>query len=51
MLAAKASLGILASGDKAAYDKVLPLFEAMGKNQFYVGKAEEAQSIKACLNL
>ena len=34
VLAVNATLGILASGDKAAYDKVLPLFEAMGKNQF-----------------
>ena len=51
VLAANASLGILASGDKAAYDKVLPLFEAMGKNQFYVGKAEEARVLKLALNV
>ena len=31
VLAENATLGILASGDKATYDKVLPLFESMGK--------------------
>jgi 3-hydroxyisobutyrate dehydrogenase-like beta-hydroxyacid dehydrogenase len=51
VLAVNATLGILASGDKAAYDKVLPLFEAMGKNQFYVGGDEEARVLKLCLNV
>lgn len=51
MLAANATLGILASGDKATYDKVLPFFEAMGKNQFYVGGAEEARVLKLALNV
>ncbi len=51
VLAQNATLGILASGDKAAYDKALPLFEAMGKNQFYVGGAEEARVLKLALNV
>ncbi len=51
VLAQNATLGILASGDKATYDKVLPLFEAMGKNQFYVGGAEEARVLKLALNV
>ena len=50
VLAQNATLGVLASGDKAAYDKVLPLFEAMGKNQFYLGGEEEARVMKLALN-
>lgn len=51
VLAQNATLGILTSGDKAAYDKTLPLFEAVGKNQFYVGGAEEARVLKLSLNV
>ncbi len=51
VLAQNATLGILASGDKATYDKVLPMFEKMGKNQFYVGGAEEARVLKLALNV
>jgi 3-hydroxyisobutyrate dehydrogenase-like beta-hydroxyacid dehydrogenase len=51
VLAENATLGILASGDKATYDKVLPLFESMGKNQFYVGGGEEARVLKLALNV
>lgn len=50
VLAANATLGILASGDKAAYEKTLNLFEAMGKNQFYLGGDEEARVMKLSLN-
>ncbi|MBR0599229.1 NAD(P)-dependent oxidoreductase [Sinanaerobacter chloroacetimidivorans] len=50
VLAQNATLGILASGDRAAYDQVLPLFEAMGKNQFYLGAEEEARVMKLSLN-
>ena len=50
-LAANAGLGILASGDKATYEKVLPYFEKMGKNQFYLGSGEQARIMKLCLNL
>jgi len=51
VLAQNATLGILASGDKTAYDKVLPLFESMGKNQFYLGAGEEARVMKLSLNI
>jgi 3-hydroxyisobutyrate dehydrogenase-like beta-hydroxyacid dehydrogenase len=51
VLAQNATLGILASGDRASYDKALPLFEAMGKNQFYVGANEEARVLKLSLNM
>jgi 3-hydroxyisobutyrate dehydrogenase-like beta-hydroxyacid dehydrogenase len=51
MLAQAGTLGILASGDKASYDKTLPLFEIMGGNQFYLGSGEEARVMKLSLNL
>lgn len=50
-LAENATIGILASGDSASYDKVLPMFEVMGKNQFYLGEGEEARVLKLCLNV
>ena len=50
-LAQAGTLGILASGDKAAYDKALPLFEIFGGNQFYLGGGEEARVMKLSLNL
>jgi len=50
VVAQNAMLGILASGDKAAYEKALPLFEAMGKNQFYLGTDEESRVMKLALN-
>ena len=51
VLAAAGTLGILASGDKDAYDKTLPLFEILGGNQFYLGGGEEARVMKLSLNL
>jgi 3-hydroxyisobutyrate dehydrogenase len=51
VLATNGTLGILASGDRAAYDKTLPLFEKMGGNQFYLGGGEEARVMKLSLNL
>jgi 3-hydroxyisobutyrate dehydrogenase-like beta-hydroxyacid dehydrogenase len=51
VLAQNATLGILASGDKAAYDKTLPLFEKMGKNQFWLGSGEEARTLKLAINM
>jgi 3-hydroxyisobutyrate dehydrogenase-like beta-hydroxyacid dehydrogenase len=50
VLAQNATLGILASGDKAAYEKVLPVFEQLGKNQFYLGGADEARVLKLAIN-
>lgn len=49
-LAAAAKLGILASGDKAAYEKALPLFEKLGANQWYLGGGEEARTLKLAIN-
>ncbi|MDR1246403.1 MAG: NAD(P)-dependent oxidoreductase [Clostridiales Family XIII bacterium] len=50
-LAKAGTLGILTSGDKASYDKTLPLFEIMGGNQFYLGGGDEARVMKLSLNL
>lgn len=43
-----ASLSIMVGGDKAAYDKVLPLFNCMGKSVLYMGEAGCGQHTKAC---
>lgn len=51
LLAEAGTLGILCSGDKQAYDKVLDMFKAMGKNQFYLGSADEARYMKLVLNM
>lgn len=50
VLAKAATLGILASGDKATYEKVLPMFEKLGANQFYLGGADEARVLKLAIN-
>lgn len=42
------TLTILAGGDKEAFDMALPLFEAMGKNIVYTGKAGNGQHVKMC---
>ena len=51
VLAQNGTLGILASGEKSTYNSVLPLFEAMGGNQFYLGADEEARTMKLSLNM
>jgi 3-hydroxyisobutyrate dehydrogenase len=42
------TLAIMVGGDKEAYDKVLPLFEVMGKVIAYMGKAGAGQHTKMC---
>ena len=44
--AKNASLSIMVGGNKEAFDKVLPLFECMGKNIVYMGKAGSGQHTK-----
>jgi 3-hydroxyisobutyrate dehydrogenase-like beta-hydroxyacid dehydrogenase len=51
VLAASGKIGVLASGDKAAYDKTLPLLLKLGENQFYLGGGDEARVMKLSLNL
>ncbi len=42
------TLTILAGGDRADFDACMPLFEAMGKNINYEGKAGNGQHTKMC---
>lgn len=51
VLAAAGTIGILCSGDKASYDRVLDVFKVLGKNQFYLGPSEESRYMKLALNM
>lgn len=42
------TLAIMVGGPKEAFDKALPLFEAMGKTITYVGESGAGQVAKAC---
>ena len=42
------TLTILAGGDEADFEAVKPVFEAMGKNIVYEGKAGNGQHVKMC---
>lgn len=42
------TLSIMIGGDKEAVDTVMPLFEIMGKNMIYEGKAGSGQHTKMC---
>jgi len=44
--AKQGTLAIMAGGDKETYDKVLPLFQLMGKNIAYMGKTGAGQHTK-----
>lgn len=46
--AKNATLAIMTGGDKDIYDKILPLFEKMGKNIAYMGPAGSGQHTKMC---
>ncbi|WP_297087657.1 NAD(P)-dependent oxidoreductase [uncultured Draconibacterium sp.] len=46
--AKNATLSIMAGGDKATFDKVLPLLELMGKQIVFQGKAGSGQHTKMC---
>lgn len=45
------TLSIMASGDKAAYDEVLPILKAMGEDVFYVGESGTGHTIKLINNM
>ena len=49
-LAEAGKLTVLASGSRAAYDLVLPIFEAFSANQHYVGDDEQARYLKLVIN-
>lgn len=50
-MAERAALTVFASGPRAAYDRVEPLFAAWGPQRFYLGAAEEARYAKLAVNL
>ena len=51
VFAEQGKLGVLCSGDKAAYEKVLPLFKIIGNKQYHVGMQEEARYLKLAINI
>jgi len=46
-----ASLTILVSGPREAYERCRPVFECMGKKIFYVGGKDEARYLKLLINM
>jgi 3-hydroxyisobutyrate dehydrogenase-like beta-hydroxyacid dehydrogenase len=50
-MAEAAQLTMMASGPRAAYDKLLPLLATFGPNRFYLGDAEQARLMKLVVNL
>jgi len=50
-LAEAATLTIMASGPKAAFKQCVPLFEALGAQNFYLGDSEQARYLKLVVNL
>lgn len=49
--AEKGTLGIMVSGDKATYEKLLPLFKLIGNRQNYLGGGEESRYLKIAINM
>lgn len=45
------ALTILVSGPSEAYERCLPLFQAMGKKLYYLGAAEQARYLKVVINM
>ena len=50
-MAEAAQLTVMASGPRAAYDRVLPLLRAFGPTQFFLGEGEQARLMKLVVNL
>ncbi|MGV8954415.1 MAG: NAD(P)-dependent oxidoreductase, partial [Cypionkella sp.] len=49
-MAENATLTVLASGDQAAWDAVLPLLKLLSSRQFYLGAGDEARYMKLVIN-
>ena len=49
--AKNASLTIMVGGKKAAFNKAINIFKALGENIIYVGKSGTGQIVKACNNM
>jgi 3-hydroxyisobutyrate dehydrogenase-like beta-hydroxyacid dehydrogenase len=50
-MAEAATLTVMGSGPRAAWDSVLPLLQCWGPHQFYLGDAEQARLMKLVVNL
>src|SRR5262245_57091151 len=50
-MAEQAALTVIASGEKAVYEKCQPLLALFGPGQYYVGEAEQAKALKLAVNL
>lgn len=46
-----ATLAIMVGGDKAAFDKIKPMFDCMGKNVFHLGAIGTGSIAKLCNNM
>jgi 3-hydroxyisobutyrate dehydrogenase len=44
-------LGVIASGPRAVYDELLPIFRNIGQSVTYVGERESGRVVKICHNL
>ena len=50
-MAQSRALTIIASGERAVYEKCRPLLALFGPQQYYVGEAEQARTLKLAINL
>jgi 3-hydroxyisobutyrate dehydrogenase-like beta-hydroxyacid dehydrogenase len=50
-MAQSQALTIIASGERAVYEKCRPLLALFGPQQYYVGEAEQARTLKLAINL
>ena len=50
-MAEQAALTVIASGERAVYEKCRPLLALLGPQQYYVGDAEQARALKLAINL
>jgi 3-hydroxyisobutyrate dehydrogenase-like beta-hydroxyacid dehydrogenase len=50
-MAENRALTIMASGERATYDKCRPLLALFGPQQYYVGDAEQSRTLKLAVNL
>ena len=50
-MAESKALTIMASGEQAVYERLRPLLALFGPQQYYVGEAEQARTLKLAVNL
>lgn len=51
VIAEAGTLTVLASGPRAAWERVRPLLDCIGDKHFHVGEAEQARTLKLVINL